>query len=344
MKLVELAEKLSCTLEGDGNIEIKGVATLEEATQEQLSFLTNVKYQKEAKETKAAAIIVSKESPSYDKAVLRHHNPYLTFAKALRLFFPTKQQSPTIHPTALLSESARIGKDVYIGAHTYVGENVILGDQVIIESNCTIHNSVSVGNNSFLHSGCVIRRGTIIGSNCILQSNCVIGADGFGFAKDDDGTWYKIIQTGVVILEDDVEIGANSTIDRATIGETRICKGVKIDNLVQVGHGSVIRQDSLICAQVGLAGSSKIGSNVILAGQVGVAGHLSIGDNVVATPKTGIPSSVAPDSIISGSPAMDHRLWMKSSSIMTRLPEIIKTLRNIEKRIETLEKASQVQP
>jgi UDP-3-O-[3-hydroxymyristoyl] glucosamine N-acyltransferase len=342
MKLAEVAEKLSCTLEGDGNIEINGVATLEDAREGQISFLTNVKYHKDAQVTNASAIIVGPDSPAFDKPVLRHTNPYLMFAKALKLFHPAKQRPPKIHPTAIISENAVIGKDVFIGAYSFIGYEVNLGNQVVIEANCTIDDGVQIGDHSVLHSGCVVREGTIIGKNCVIQSNSVIGSDGFGYAKTEDGSWYKIVQTGIVVLEDEVEVGANSTIDRATIGETRIGRGVKIDNLVQIGHGSVIHQDSLICAQVGLAGSSRIGKNVILAGQVGVAGHLTIGDNVVATPQTGIPNSVAPDRVISGAPSMDHRLWMKTSSIITRLPEIVKTIRKVERRLEALEQMSQV--
>lgn len=344
MKLAELAERLSCKLDGDGNLEISGVATLEEAREGQLSFLTNVKYHKEAKATKASALITSLDSPSFDKAILRHHNPYLLFAKALRIFNPPNRQTPGIHPTAIIAENVSLGKDVHIGAHAFISAGAVIGDDVVIEANCTIDRGVTIGAETVLHSGSVIREGCKIGKRCVIQSNSVIGSDGFGYAKTDEGFWYKIVQTGIVTLEDDVEVGANSTIDRATIGETRIAKGVKIDNLVQIGHGSIINEDSLICAQVGLAGSSKIGRNVILAGQVGVAGHLTIGDNVVATPQTGIPNSVAPDQIISGAPSMDHRLWMKTSSIITRLPEIVKTIRRLERRIETIEQTAQVKP
>jgi UDP-3-O-[3-hydroxymyristoyl] glucosamine N-acyltransferase len=342
MKLAEIAERLSCKLDGDGSLEINGVATLEEAREGQLSFLTNVKYHREAKATCASALIVSLDSPSFDKAVLRHHNPYLMFAKALRLFHTPNRQTSGIHPTAVICEKVSIGRDVSVGAHTVIGSGAVIGDQVIIEANCTIDRDVTIGEETYLHSGCVIREGCKIGNRCVIQSNAVIGSDGFGYAKTDEGSWYKIVQTGIVILEDLVEVGANSTIDRATIGETRIAKGVKIDNLVQIGHGSIINEDSLICAHVGLAGSSRIGKNVILAGQVGVAGHLTIGDNVVATPQTGIPNSVAPDQVISGAPSMDHRLWMKTSSIITRLPEIVKTIRRLERRIETIEQTAQV--
>jgi UDP-3-O-[3-hydroxymyristoyl] glucosamine N-acyltransferase len=249
---------------------------------------------------------------------------------------------PQIHPTAVISDTAVIGQAVYIGAYSCIGDGVNIGDNVVIESQCTVLEQAHIGANSTLHSGCVIRERVVIGKHCVVQSNSVIGSDGFGYAKQDDGSWYKILQTGTVILEDEVEVGALTTIDRATLGETRIIKGAKIDNLVQIGHGSVVGQDSLICAQVGMAGSTIVGKNVILTGQVGVAGHLTIGDNVVATPQTGIPSSVEPGAIISGAPAMDHRVWMKSSSVITRLPELLKTIRSIEKRVTGLEKIAQV--
>jgi UDP-3-O-[3-hydroxymyristoyl] glucosamine N-acyltransferase len=342
MKLAEVAERLSCKLEGDGNIEIEGVATLEEAGQQHISFLTNVKYHNEVKATRASAIIVGFDFPAFDKALLRHNNPYVTFAKALRLFYTPAAKAPEIHKTAVISESAVIGQAVNIGAYAFIGDGVTIGDNVVIESHCNILENASIGDHSTLHTGCVIRERVKIGAHCVIQSNSVIGSDGFGYAKQDDGSWYKILQTGTVILEDEVEVGALTTIDRATLGETRIAKGAKIDNLVQIGHGSVVGQDSLICAQVGMAGSTIVGKNVILTGQVGVAGHLTIGDNVVATPQTGIPSSVEPGAIISGAPAMDHRVWMKSSSVITRLPELLKTIRSLEKRVASLEKTSQV--
>jgi UDP-3-O-[3-hydroxymyristoyl] glucosamine N-acyltransferase len=342
MKLAEVAERLCCKLEGDGNIEIEGVATLEDASPEHLSFLTNVKYHNEVKVTRASAIIVGLDFPSIDKALLRHANPYVTFAKALRLFYQPAGKAPAIHPTAVIAESAVIGKEVSIGAYSSIGEGVQIGDGVRIESHCTLLDNVAIGAATVLHTGCVIRERVIIGSRCVIQSNSVIGSDGFGYAKQDDGSWYKILQTGTVIIEDEVEVGALTTIDRATLGETRITRGVKIDNLVQIGHGSVVGQDSLICAQVGMAGSTIIGKNVVLTGQVGVAGHLTIGDNVVATPQTGIPSSVEPGAIISGAPAMDHRVWMKSASVITRLPELVKTIRALDRRVSSLEKTSQV--
>jgi UDP-3-O-[3-hydroxymyristoyl] glucosamine N-acyltransferase len=342
MKLVEVAEKLSCQLEGDGSTDIYGVATLKDAQEGQISFLTNIKYQTELKSTKASAIIVGNDFPATDRALLRHNNPYLTFAKALELFYSPTAKPAEIHPTALISSTASIGKGVSIGAYTWIADNVQIADNVVIESHCTILADTIIGENSAIHSGCVIRQGTIIGRRCIVQSNTVIGSDGFGYAKTDENHWYKILQTGIVVLEDEVEVGAGCTIDRATLGETRLAKGTKLDNMVQIGHGSIIGQDTLLCAQVGLAGSSTIGNQVILAGQVGVAGHLTIGDQVIATAQTGIPNSVEPGAYISGSPAVPHKTWLKLSAIFERLPDVIRNVRNLERRVESLEKTPQV--
>ena len=344
MKLNEIAEKLSCRLEGDGNIEITGLGTLESARQGQLSFLTNPKYFSEAKATGASAIIAGRDCPKMSIPLLRHENPYLTFAKAVEIFHPPPPSKPFIHPTAVISESASLGKDISIGAYTYIGEGVSIGDRANIGPHCVIYHLASIGEDTVIHSGAVIRESVKLGKRCIIQNNAVLGADGFGFAKQDDGTWYKIIQAGSVIIEDDVEIGACTTIDRATLGETKIGSGTKVDNLVQVGHGSVVGKSTLLCAQVGLAGSTKVGNNVILAGQVGVAGHLTIGDRTIVTPQTGIPNSIEPDKIVSGSPAIDHKKWLKTSAVIGKLPEIQKSVRDLEKRIVKLETTFKVSP
>lgn len=337
MKLIEIAEKLSCRMEGDGNIEITGLATLESARQGELSFLTNPKYSSEAKATRASAIIAGQDCPPMTIPILKHENPYLTFAKAIEIFYPIPKNKPFIHPTAVISETASLGKDISVGAYTYIGENVSIGDRANIGPHCVLYEGVAIGEDSVIHSGAIIRENVMLGKRCIIQNNAVIGADGFGFAKQDDGSWYKIIQAGSVVIEDDVEIGACTTVDRATLGETRISTGSKLDNLVQIGHGSEVGKSALICAQVGLAGSTRIGNNVILAGQVGVAGHLTIGDRTIATPQTGIPSSIEPDKIVSGSPAIDHKKWLKSSAVTGKLPEIQKVVRDLEKRVARLE-------
>ncbi|HET9532213.1 MAG TPA: UDP-3-O-(3-hydroxymyristoyl)glucosamine N-acyltransferase [Blastocatellia bacterium] len=342
MRLDEISSRLSCQLEGDGAIEIEGVATLENASRGHLSFLTNLKYYAEAKKTRASAIIAGFDCPTLSVPLLKHQNPYLAFAKAVEIFYLPPPKPAAIHPTAWISETARIGRGVSLGAYTYIGDRAIIGDFVRIGARCTISEDVKIGDHTIIHSGCSIRERVSIGAGCVLQDNAVVGSDGFGFAKKEDGSWYKIYQAGTVIIEDNVEIGACSTIDRATLGETRVKAGAKIDNLVQVGHGSVIGEDSLICAQVGLAGSTKVGKNVLLAGQVGSAGHLSIGDGVIATGQTGIPGDVEPGKIISGSPSVENRVWLKSTAIFARLPEIQKTIRRLEKRLESLEHSIQV--
>ncbi|MBI4852814.1 MAG: UDP-3-O-(3-hydroxymyristoyl)glucosamine N-acyltransferase [Acidobacteria bacterium] len=339
MKLSDIASRLNCVLEGDGNLEIKGVIGLDEAENGQLTFLSNPKYTSKLAITKASAVIVGKDfsSPTH-LALLRHTNPYLTFARAIELFYSPPNPVNEIHPKAVVSPLAKLGKNVCIGANSVIGDNVELGDNIVIYPNVTIYPNAKIGENTIIHSNCVVREYVEIGAHCTLQNGVIVGADGFGYAKKDDGSWYKIVQSGIVVLESDVEIGANSTIDRATIGETRIKQGAKLDNLVMVGHASVVGENTLLCGQVGLAGSSKIGRNVTLAGQVGVAGHLTIGDNVIATAQTGIPNSVEAGQIISGYPAIENRSWLKSSAIFNRLPDLQKTLRELQRRVAEIEK------
>lgn len=344
MKLVEVADRLSCKLEGDGSIDILGVATLESARPGDLSFLTNPKYQNDAKQTGASAILVGNDCPSMSLALLRHDNPYLAFAKAVEIFFAATTDNPSIHPTAWIADSAVIGDDVFVGPFTYVGERVVLGDGVRIYARCTVEEDAEIGAHTLIHSGSVVRERVLVGRDCIIQDNAVIGSDGFGYAKQANGEWYKILQAGTVIVEDAVEIGSCATIDRATLGETRIKRGTKIDNQVHIGHGCVVGTDNLICAQVGLAGSTKTGTGVVLTGQVGAAGHLTIGDGAIVTPQTGVANSVEPGMIVSGSPAIDHKNWLRSSVAFSRLPDIQKTVRNLEARVLVLEntlKASQ---
>jgi len=339
VKLVEVAAKLSCKLEGDGAIDIVGVATLETAHEGELSFYTNVKYQNAVKQTAASAILVGPECPPMDRALLRHENPYLAFAKAIEIFFSKPSFPASIHPTAFVADSATLGDQVSIGPFCYVGERACIGNGVRLGANCTIEADVRIGDRSFFHAGVVVGNRVEIGANCIVHSNAVIGADGFGFAKQKSGEWYKILQAGTVVVGDDVEIGAGTTIDRATLGATRIGNGTKIDNLVHIGHGCQIGPHNLICAQVGLAGSTKTGKGVVLTGQVGAAGHLQIGDDAIVTPQTGLASSVEPGAIVSGSPAIDHKIWLKSSASFSRLPDIQKSVRSLETRVSELERA-----
>jgi UDP-3-O-[3-hydroxymyristoyl] glucosamine N-acyltransferase len=271
VKLSDIAQALNCELEGDGSLEISDVLGMDEAGPGQLTFLSNPKYIGKLKATKASAIILSKDVPAVSISTLRTDNPYLAFAKSIELFYSTPEVKREIHPTALISRSARIGKQPSIGAYVFIDDEVVIGDNVTC-AHVVIYRALD-GANLVAHSHASIREYCEIGNNVVLQNGVVIGADGFGFAKKEDASYYKIRQSGKVVLEDDVEVQANSTIDRAAIGETRICRGAKIDNLVQVGHGSHVGENSLLCSQVGLAGSTHVGKNVILTGQVGVAGH-----------------------------------------------------------------------
>ena len=344
MRLDEIARRLSCTLDGDGSVDIRGVATLEDAANGDLSFLTNKKYLAEAKRTRASAVIVGSDCPDLGPSLLRNDNPYLTFARAIEVFHSPAPWRPWIHPSAWVSDRAVIGAGVSIGAFTCIEDGVVIEERVKIGSNCTIEESARIGEGTTIHSGAVICHGVIIGRRCIIQPNSVIGSDGFGYAKADKGTWYKIIQSGTVVLGDDVEVGACTTIDRATLGQTVVGDGTKLDNLVQIGHGSSVARNSLLCAQVGLAGSTRIGSDVVLAGQVGSAGHLTIGDGAVVTAQSGVGDDIEPGRVVSGSPAFDNKKWLRSTAAFTRLGEIHRSMRDLERRVAKLEPASQLLP
>lgn len=338
MQLSEIARRLGCVLEGDPTTEITGVMGLEEAEAGHLTFLSNPKYTQRFAATAASAAIVAEDFQSpIAIPLLRHRNPYLMFARALELFYSPPATTPGIHPTAVIDPTATLGEGCSIGAHVVIGAQVQIGAGTIIHPNCTIYAGARIGQAVIIHSNCTIREYVVVGDRSILQNNVVIGGDGFGYAKQEDGSWYKIVQSGTVVIEEDVEIGSGSTIDRATVGETRVKRGAKIDNLVMVGHACLVGEHTLLCGQVGLAGSSKVGNNVTLAGQVGVAGHLTIGDNVVATAQTGIPNSIESGRLVSGYPAIDNRLWLKSSVIFSKLPELQKELRQLQRRVDKLE-------
>lgn len=337
MNLGEIAQRLNCTIVGNPEIEITGLAPIETAESSHLTFISNKKYKKHLATTAAAAVITADANDLPEgKAGIISANPYLTFAEAMWIFHPPPQPPAGIHASAAVSESAIIGKGVSIGAFTLIGDGVKLGDNVTILDHCSIYPGAEIADNTFIHSHCAIRENCRIGRNVILQNHVTLGSDGFGFAKNNDGGWFKIPQAGIVVIEDDVEIGAGSTIDRATIGVTVVGKGTKLDNLVQIGHGSTVGENTLLCAQVGLAGSSQIGNEVILSGQVGVAGHLTIGDKVIATAQTGIPSSVESGKIISGYPAIDNRDWLRSSAVFAQLPKLQKEIRQLKEEINKL--------
>lgn len=327
MKLKELADRLGATLNGDGETEITAVAGIEEATASDLTFVANPKYASLAHTTAAGAILVNPDFPALPTATLRSSNPYLSFAKAIELFNPPPVYEPGIHPTAVIDDSAKLGHSAHIGAYVVIGRGVSIGDHATILPHVVIYPDVAIGNFFFAHAHSVVREKCRLGDHVILQNGAVVGSDGFGFAKDATGNWHKITQSGPAILDDKVEVQANACIDRASIGETRIGRGAKIDNLVQVGHGSSVGENTLLCAQVGLAGSTRVGRNVILTGQVGVAGHCTIGDGVIATAQSGIANDVEAGKVVSGYPAIDNRQWLKSSAVFNRLPELLRQIR-----------------
>ncbi len=341
MKLVELAQQTGAIIEnGTDDMEISGAAGLAEANAGQVTFLANPRYTPQVKETRATAIYLS-EQASMERtaiAVLRAKDPYLAYTKALRLFHPEPKSPAFIHPSAVIDPTANIASDAYIGACAVIGAHCVIESQVTIHPQVTLYDHVHIGAQSVIHSGVALRANAQVGSRVIIHNNVIVGSDGFGFAKAEDKSWLKIPQTGRVVIEDDVEIGAGTTIDCASVGETRIKRGVKIDNLVQIGHSCTIDEDALICAQVGLAGSSSIGQRVILAGQVGIAGHLHVGNDVVITAKSATSHDVPPGKIISGIPAFDNKDWLRSIAAFRRLGEMARALRDLGKRLAALEK------
>jgi UDP-3-O-[3-hydroxymyristoyl] glucosamine N-acyltransferase len=328
MKLSQISELLHTRLDNaSADLEITGVAGIEHAGPGQLTFVSNRKYASAARTTKATAVIVSEDFPAISTAMLRSKNPYLAWAKAIELFYQPPRYAPGVHPTAVVHPWTKIGKNAHLGPYVVIDEGVEIGDNAVLLAHVVIYRGAKIGDNFFAHAHAVVREFCRLGDNVVLQNGVVIGADGFGFAKDDAGHWHKIVQSGPAVLEDDVEVQANACVDRASVGETRVAGGAKIDNLVQVGHGSSVGEDTLLCAQVGLAGSTDVGKNVILAGQVGVAGHCKIGDGAIATAQSGIPNDVPAGATVSGYPAIDNKLWLRCAALFHKLPELNRELR-----------------
>jgi len=314
---------------GAGEVEITGVAGIEEAGPGQLTFVANPKYAASAKNTHAAAIIVAPDFPEVAVPTLRSDNPYLAFARAVELFYQPPRYTPGVHPTAVVHPTAKVGRNAHVGAYVVIDAEVEIGDDAVLLPHVVIYRGVHIGRSFFAHAHAVVREFCRVGDDVILQNGVVIGADGFGFAKDGSGQWHKILQSGPTVLGDRVEVQANSCVDRASIGQTRIGDGVKIDNLAQVGHGCEIGANTLLCAQVGLAGSTILGKNVILAGQVGVAGHCTIGDGAVVTAQSGTHGDIEPGKVVSGSPALDSKQWLRCTAVYNRLPELARTVRSL---------------
>jgi len=328
MRLAQIASALNARLEnGSPDTDITGLNGIEQAGPGELSFVANPKYAAAARQTKASAVIVAESFPEIPTATLRVEDPYLSFARSLELFHQPLQYAPGIHPTAIIHRTAKIGRDAHIGPYVVIDEGVEIGAHAVLLAHAVIYRGVKIGNHFFAHSHAVVRENCRIGNNVLLHNGVVIGSDGFGFAKTPEGRWYKIPQPAPVVIEDDVEIQANSCIDRASVGETRIGRGVKIDNLVQVGHGSQVGEDALLCSQVGLGGSTEIANRVILTGQVGVVGHCKVGEAAIVTPQSGVANDIAAGALVSGAPAVDHKLWLKYSALLPKLPEMARVLR-----------------
>lgn len=333
MKLGELAKKLGADLRGNAELEVTGVKGIEDAGPTEITFVANPKYAGLARKTRAAAVVVEPEFPEIEAATLRIKNSYHAFSRALGFFYQPPSYAPGIHPTAVIDPTAVIGEGAHIGAYVVIGPRVKLSDHATLLPHVVLYPGVVVGSHFFAHAHAVVRENCVLGDHVTLENGVVIGADGFGFAKNELGHWEKIPQSGPVRLGNRVDVQANATIDRATVGATEIGDGTKVDNLVQVGHGSRVGENTLICAQTGLAGSSMVGNNVILAGQAGVAGHCTVGDGVILTAQAGISHDIPAGKTISGSPGFDNRVWLRAVTIFQRLPELLKRLERMEKKL-----------
>jgi UDP-3-O-[3-hydroxymyristoyl] glucosamine N-acyltransferase len=334
--LRELAELVHGQVKGDPSAEIIGVAPCEMAQEGEITFIRSKKYRSLLETTRASAVITPSEVVSEKKNLLWVENPQLAFAKIPSLYHHKPYRATGIHKTAWISPTARVGKDVSIAPFAVIGEGVVVGDRVAIHSGVFVGDNSTIGEDTVIHANVSIYGNTTIGKRVVLHSGVVLGSDGFGYVRDGE-THFKIPQVGGVTIEDDVEVGANSTIDRGTIGQTIVKRGVKIDNLVQVAHNVVIGENSIIVAQVGIAGSTRVGRNVILAGQVGVADHIEIGDSVIVAAQAGVGKDIPPNQIVQGSPTMPQRDFLRSSVVIPRLPQIKRTLDELVKRVKALE-------
>lgn len=335
--LKEIAELVGGKIVGDESIEVEGIAGIEEAKKGEISFISDPKHLSLLKTTQASAVIVSREVKEARVPLIQVENPYLAFAKVMRIFVPYQKPTKGTHPSAIVSEGVDLGKGISIGAHSVIEEGARIGDNTIIYPLVYIGKGSRIGRDCIIYPQVMIREEVEIGNRVIIHSGTVIGSDGFGYIKV-KGKQYKVPQIGKVVIEDDVEIGANVTIDRATLGKTWIKRGVKIDNLVQIAHNVVIGEDSVIVAQVGISGSTEIGKGVTLAGQSGVVGHIKIGDGAIVGGRAGVLKSIPPNTIVSGYPARPHTQAKRIEASVLRLPELYKLVRELKRRIEDLEK------
>lgn len=338
MRLGELARRVGGAVQGDPDLDVVGVKTLEEAGPEHLSFYHNRKYLNAALRSRAGVLLVRDPAPFAGRTLLVHPEPYLALAEILELFHPPSRPQPGVHPRAVVAATASLGADVSVGPGAVIGEGVVIGARAVIGANCVIGDHCVIGSDTILHPGVVIEPHCQVGSRCILHAGVVVGSDGFGFATV-GGVHRKVPQVGRVVIEDDVELGANVCVDRATLGETRIGRGTKVDNLVQIGHNVVIGEGCLLVAQTGIAGSSKLGRGVILAGQAGVTGHVTVGDGAIVTAKAGAMEDIPPGSMVSGMPARPHRQWLAAQARLYRLEKLLERLTELERRLAQWEES-----
>ncbi|WP_071517729.1 UDP-3-O-(3-hydroxymyristoyl)glucosamine N-acyltransferase [Geitlerinema sp. PCC 9228] len=344
MKFQELVAQISdgnCPIHIADNPEIVGVAPIDSAPPQTLSYVEGEAFAEFLELTTASAAILPENEVLQQRATQRGlawvatSQPRLLFARAIAIFYQPYQPQLGIHATATISSQAQLGQQVYVGANAVILEDTLIGDNVCVYPNVVIYPGVTIGDGTILHANCTIHERTQIGNNCTIHSNSVIGSEGFGFVRTESG-WWKMEQSGYVVLEDGVEVGAGSTIDRPAVGETRVGQNTKIDNLVQVGHGCQLGANCILVSQVGLAGGVTVGNDVTLAGQVGVANRVKIGDGAIASAKTGIHQNIAPHQVVSGYPAIENQLWLKASAIYKRLPELYQTLRKIKRQLEAI--------
>ncbi|GDZ94999.1 UDP-3-O-(3-hydroxymyristoyl) glucosamine N-acyltransferase [Planktothrix agardhii CCAP 1459/11A] len=347
MKFSELVEKLNAGIDAHSlihdptlNPDIQGVAAVDTATSGTLSYIDGLKFASFVQVSAASALILpldeslQNQATAGGKAWISVANPRAFFAQAIALFYQPYQPQPQIHPTAVIDPSAQIGEEVYIGPHVVIQGGVTIGNQVCLHPNVVIYPGVKIGDRSILHANCTIHERAQIGCDCVIHSGAVIGAEGFGFVPTDGG-WLKMEQSGITVLEDGVEVGCNSTIDRPAVGETRIGKATKLDNLVHIGHGCIVGQNCAFAGHVGLAGGVTVGNGVLLAGQVGIANQVKIGDGVIVTAQSGVHNNISPGEVVSGSPALANKLYLKTAAIYRRLPELYRSLKALEQIIKS---------
>jgi len=334
--LSEIAKLVDGGVKGDLEKKIYGVAPFENATDDEISFVDSAKLIKKISETKAGAVIVPMDVEAALNNIVQVENPRVAFAKVMNYFYPASKSKSGISTSAHLGKNLICGKEVSIAPFVVTGNNVTIGDRVILNSCVVLGDNVKIGNDTLICSNVTIADRSIIGNRVIIHSGSVIGSDGFGFAPDGE-KYYKIPQTGIVRIDDDVEIGAVNTIDRATFGKTWICRGVKTDNLVHIAHNVTVGEDTVIVAQTGIAGSATIGKHAAISGQVAIVGHITVGDNVQIAGQAGVTKSVDSGEVISGTPAIPHRLWLRVQSVIPKLPEFKNEIRKIEKRLKIIE-------